>query len=110
MSNEVTQSIHAKGGGRSAATKELLAQIRAFRRENALEYAQGQPERLRVLEDEVRGNEKMKDVEKFRMLIEIEKIRQTEITNALPSEQTIKVDDDKAENSRQLMAARLSKE
>ena len=111
MGNAITDKIHEQGGGKSASAKELCSEIRKFRRSNALEYVKGQPERLAKLEKDINKNDKMKDVEKFRMLIEVEKIRQTEISNALPSEQSIKVDDSRGvDSSRVLMADKLSKE
>lgn len=111
MGNQLTEKIRKEGGGKSASAKEMCSKIRELRRSNALQYAEGQPERLEKLEKDIKENGQMKSVEKIRMLIEIEKIRQTEITSSLPTEQSIKLDDERnAENSRQLMATKLSEE
>lgn len=93
-----------EGCGRPIGSKTQCKEIRAKRRENALVYAVEQQERLKALEEAITADSSMRSEMKYRLLIDIERIRQNEITLSVPTEQSIKMEDEKeVKSSRRLL-------
>ena len=88
-----------EGSGRPVGAVTQCKEIRAKRRENALRFAAGMAERLALLEKNILEDEDMRSDAKYRLLIDIEKIRQNEVTLSVPSEQSIKMEDETAVKS-----------
>lgn len=97
-----------EGSGRPVGAVTACKEIRAKRRENALIYVVEQQERLEALEASILESNELKAAERYKLLIEIERIRQQEVTLSVPGEQNLKIDDEgEAKSSRRLLMERM---
>lgn len=98
----------AEGAGRPKGSITQCKEIRSMRRENALAYVLEQQERLKALEESVLNDAELKAQERYRLLIDIERIRQQEVTLSVPGEQSLKVEDEsKVRTSRSLLMEKM---
>lgn len=109
MSGKFTKGHEkAEGSGRPKGAVTQCKEIRAQRRENALMYVLEQQERLKALEDNILEDRELKPVERYRLLVDIERIRQQEVTLSVPSEQSLSIDDgSEAKSSRALLLEKM---
>lgn len=99
-----------EGCGRPKGAVTACKEIRAKRRENALMYVVEQQERLKALEDSVLENNELKSFERYKLLIEIERIRQQEVTLSVPGEQNLRIEDEgEAKSSRRWLLDQMEK-
>ena len=97
-----------EGAGRPKGAVTQCKEIRSKRRENALMYVLEQQERLKALEDAILTDVELKSSERYRLMVEIERIRQQEVTLSVPSEQSLSIDDgSEAKSSRALLMAKM---
>lgn len=97
-----------EGSGRPKGAVTQCKEIRAQRRENALMYVLEQQERLKALEDEILADKDLRPAERYRLLVDIERIRQQEVTLSVPSEQSLQIDDgSEAKSSRALLMEKM---
>lgn len=100
-----------EGSGRPKGAITACKEIRAKRRENALMYVVEQQERLASMESSVLEDTELKAVERYRLLIDIERIRQQEVTLSVPGEQNLRIEeeDGKVKSSRMLLMEKYGK-
>ena len=97
-----------EGSGRPKGAVTQCKEIRAQRRENALMYVLEQQERLRILEENILEDRELRPNERYRLLVDIERIRQQEVTLSVPSEQSLSIDDgSEAKSSRALLMEKM---
>lgn len=86
--------ISVRRAGRPEGALTQCKEIRAQRRRNALRFSAGMAERLALIEEWVKKDPDLKAAEKYRLLLDVERIRQNEVTLSVPTEQSLKVEDD----------------
>lgn len=97
-----------EGSGRPKGAITQCKEIRAKRRENALMYVLEQQERLKALEDSIMEDRELKSIDRYRLMVDIERIRQQEVTLSVPSEQSLSIEDgNETKSSRALLMAKM---
>jgi hypothetical protein len=97
-----------EGSGRPKGAITQCKEIRAQRRENAMKYVLEQQERLAALEEHILEDTELRAAERYKLLIDIERIRQQEVTLSVPGEQNLKIEDEAGvKSSRQLLMEKM---
>ena len=98
-----------EGSGRPVGAITQCKEIRAARRNNALMYAVEQQARLKALEESILTDTELRPFERYRLLVDIERIRQQEVTLSVPGEQNLKIEDEGAvKSSRALLMEKMA--
>ena len=98
-----------EGSGRPMGAITVCKEIRQKRRENALKYAVEQQGRLVALEESILADTDLRPFERYKLLVDIERIRQQEVTLSVPGEQNLKIEDDGAvKSSRELLLEKMA--
>lgn len=99
-----------EGCGRPKGAVTACREIRAKRRENALKYSFEQQERIMALETAIMEDAELRPYDRYRLLVDIERIRQQEMTSSVPAEQNLKIEDEGGiRSSRSLLMEKMEK-